>query len=460
MSAAAPAEGRVRCDHCLTDFPAREAVRETIDGAERVFCCGGCRGVFRLVSEEGLSDYYATRSLDAPGAPVGEGVPAIELSAFRDAVRREGAADEVELYVDGIRCASCVWLTERVLLRTPGVLAARVNYATHRARVRWDPSRADLAAVLSRIRAAGYGPKPWSESERAAARRTETRDLLVRLGTALFLSSQLMAYQAALYAGYFDGIDAATRRLMEWISLGLTVPVVVYSGAPFLRGAWAGLRRGAPGMDALVAIGSVTALSYSVVQMLRGGEVYFDTAAMIPTLVLVGRYVEAVAKGRASEAVARLAALVPREARRLEPGALGREERRSVPVAEIAPGDRIEIVPGERIPLDGEVARGRVRGGRVARDGRGAPGLEARGRRRDRRDREPARRPRRAGDARRGGDRPRRDRARSRGGAGGEAAPPGRRRPRGGRVRPRHAPPRRRHVRGAGACAARRSSRR
>ena len=76
---------------------------------------------------------------------------------------------------------------------------------------------------------------------------------------------------------------------MEWISLGLTVPVVVYSGAPFLRGAWAGLRRGAPGMDALVAIGSVTALSYSVVQMLRGGEVYFDTAAMIPTLVLVGR---------------------------------------------------------------------------------------------------------------------------------------------------------------------------
>src|SRR6266511_1729501 len=192
--------------------------------------------------------------------------------------------------------------------------------------------------------------EPRKSAVRAAAGRAETRDLLIRLGTALFLGSQLMIYQAALYAGYFQGIDPPTRRLMEWISLGLTLPVYLYAGAPFLRATWAGLRRGAPGMDALVAIGSGAALLYSIFQMLRGSEVYFATAAMIPTLVLVGRYVEAVAKGRASEAVARLASLAPREAR-LERGEGGREERRSVPVGEIAPGDRIEIVPGERIPL-------------------------------------------------------------------------------------------------------------
>lgn len=356
-SGAGEGGGRLRCDHCLTEFPAHEAVRDEVGGAPRVFCCTGCRGVYRLVADEGLGAYYERRRWDAPGEPVGAGA-AVDVAAFRDAVRRGEDGDEVELYVDGIRCASCVWLNERVLQRTPGVLSARVNYATHRARVRWDPAVADVATVLGRIRAAGYAPKPWTETARAAAGRAETRDLLVRLGTALFLVSQLMIYQAALYAGYFQGIDAGTRRLMEWISLGLTLPVYLYSGGPFLRATISGLRRGALGMDALVAVGSGAALVYSVWQMLRGGEVYFDTAAAIPTLILLGRYLEAAAKGRASEAVARLAALAPREARRLERGEGGAALRRAVPVSQIAPGDRIEIVPGERIPLDGVVLEG------------------------------------------------------------------------------------------------------
>ncbi len=349
---------RLVCDHCLTAVAERDAVRDEVGGATRVFCCGGCRGVYQLVQEEGLGAYYDTRSWSGPGAPIGDAAAASDLGAFRDAVRHGEGEDQVEVYVDGIRCASCVWLNERVLLRTPGVRFARVNYATHRARVRWDPAQADVEKVLGRIRAAGYQPRPWSDTEQAAARRAETKDLLVRLGTAAFLASQLMIYQAALYAGYFQGIDASTRRLMEWISLGLTLPVYFYSGAPFLRATVRGLRRLALGMDALVAIGAGAALVYSVWQMLRGGEVYFDTATMIPTLVLVGRYVEATAKGRASEAVARLARLAPNEARRLERGPDGREVRRSVPVTSIAPGDRIEIVPGERVPLDGVVVGG------------------------------------------------------------------------------------------------------
>ena len=345
------------CDHCLLEFPAREAVSADIAGKTHVFCCGGCRGVFELVHAEGLGAYYDTRRWDGPGAPVrADGVLA-DLPAFREAVRHGDGADEVEVYVDGIRCASCVWLNERLLSRTSGVTFARVNYATHRARVRWDPARADLETVLGRIRAAGYVPKPWSETEQAAARRAEAKDLLVRLGTAAFLVSQLMIYQAALYAGYFQGIDAGTRRLMEWISLGLTLPVFFYAGAPFLRATATGLRHLRFNMDSLVVFGSGAALVYSVYQMLRGGEVYFDTAAMIPTLVLVGRFVEASAKGRASEAVARLARLAPREARRIE-RADGREEPRTVAVAEIRPGDRIAVVPGERVPLDGTVLEG------------------------------------------------------------------------------------------------------
>ena len=347
----------MRCDHCLLEFPEREAVREEVGGAARVFCCAGCAAVYRVIAGERLGAFYAARRWDEPGPAATPG--GADPAAFAELLRDAGpGAVEIDLAIDGIRCASCVWLNERILSRTPGVLSARVNYATHRARVRFDPGRVGLEAVLRRIESIGYAPRPWSESEQGRARAAEEKDLLVRLGTAGFLASQLMLYTAALYAGYFQGIDPPTRRLMEWIALGLALPVFLYSGAPFLRAAWAGLRHGRLGMDSLVALGSGGALVLSVAQMLRGGEVYFDTAAMIVTLILLGRYLELRARGRASEAVARLARLAPREARVVAPGADGREERRRVQVAAIAAGERVEVVPGERVPLDGVVEEG------------------------------------------------------------------------------------------------------
>ncbi len=347
------------CDHCLLEFPEREAVRESDAGVERVFCCTGCQGIHRLIRGEGLQAFYEGRRWQEGGLAARPEDPQ-EVEAFRGAVRDgKGGQSELDLYVEGIRCASCVWLNERLLTRTPGVTFARVNYATHRARIRFDPARVELAAVLGRIRSAGYLPKPYGETEGQAAQRRETRDLLVRLGTAGFLSSQLMVITIALYAGYFQGIDAGTRRLLEWVGLGLTLPVYFYAGAPFLRNTVASLRRGRFNMDALIAIGAGAALAYSAWQMIAGGEVYLDTAAMIVTLVLVGRYVEAAAKGRASEAVARLAALQPREARLVVAGGDGATSSRPVPVADLRPGDRVEVAPGERVPADGVVREGR-----------------------------------------------------------------------------------------------------
>jgi Cu2+-exporting ATPase len=233
-----------------------------------------------------------------------------------------------------------VWLTERLLASLPGVRYARVSYAAHRARVRWDPAEVSLEAVLGRIRGAGYEPKPYSESERQRSQEAETRDLLVRLGTAFFLSTQLMIYSVALYAGYFQGIEPGLRRLLEWIALALTLPVFLYSGAPFLRSAARAVRARRFDMDSLIVLGSGAALAYSIAQMAMGGEVYFDTAAMIVTLVLTGRYVEARARGRASEAVARLGALLPATARVVGRG--------TVALAQVVVGDRVEVRPGER----------------------------------------------------------------------------------------------------------------
>jgi len=347
----------MRCDHCLLEFPEREAVREEVGGAPRTFCCAGCAGVYRLIVGEGLSRFYQGRRWDEPGPPPATG--AADPGAFEPLLREVGDGErELDLAIDGIRCASCVWLNERILSRTPGVAAARVNYATHRARIRFRPAEVELAALLRRIESIGYAPRPWSESEQGRARDAERRDLLLRLGTAAFLASQLMIYSAALYAGYFQGIDPPVRRLMEWIALGLTLPVVFYAGAPFLRAARAGLRHGRFNMDSLIALGALAALGLSLAQMARGGEVYFDTAAMIVALILAGRYLEAAAKGRASEAVARLQRLAPRQARRVALGEGGARSREQVAVEAVRPGELLEVAPGERIALDGEVVEG------------------------------------------------------------------------------------------------------
>jgi P-type Cu2+ transporter len=345
-----------RCDHCLLDFPEREAVRDVVAGAARVFCCAGCRGVYALVHAEGLAAFYDRRTWE-PWEETGPGAvnaPPPDAALFREAVREVEGGQELDFAIEGIRCASCVWLNERVLGRTAGVLAARVNYATHRARVRFDPRTIALETVLERVASVGYRPRPWSESDGARRREAEARDLLVRFGTAAFLSSQLMIYVAALYAGYFQGIDPGTRRLMEWISLALTVPVLTYAAAPFWRAAFAGARHGRASMDLLVVLGTGAAFAFSVFEMTRGGEVYFDTAAGIVTLILLGRYLEARAKGRASEAIARLAGLVPKDACVVDADGT----RRAVAVAALVPGQRVEVLPGARLPADGEVEEG------------------------------------------------------------------------------------------------------
>lgn len=341
-----------RCDHCLLDFPAREAVTAEFDGTRKVFCCNGCKGIYRLIFQEGLTSFYERRQSWSPGPSEGE---KIDPSAFVPGLRQAGGEIELDLIIDGIRCASCVWLNEKILRKTKGVASARVNYATHRARVRWRPEETDLAEILRRIASFGYSPKPYEPKLQEEEIRRMSRDLLIRFGTAAFFSSQLMLYSIALYAGYFQGMDQEMMDLFHIISLVLTTPVLFYSGWPFLKGAVRGLRHLTFNMDVLITAGSVSAYVYSVHQMLGGREVYFDTAAMIVTLILLGRYIEVTAKGRASETISRLLSLSPREARLVDRDS---SERRMTPIRAIGKGDLIEVIPGERIPLDGVVGTG------------------------------------------------------------------------------------------------------
>ncbi len=351
------------CDHCLLDVPERDALYDEIDYEKKVFCCHGCNGIYRLVHSEGLEDFYSKRRSWVPGPA--EDRP-VDRSSFLDNLRPVGDEIETDIILDGIRCASCIWLNEKVLTRTGGITYARVNYATHRARIRWNPRDIDIQVILNRIRSIGYTPKPYLPAQFEDEQKQQTRDLLLRFGTAAFFSMQLMLFSIALYAGYFQGIDERTKLLFHGISLALTTPVLFYSGWPIIRGSLQSLKNLTFTMDVLIAAGALSAYGYSILQMATGGEVYFDTAAMIITLILLGRYIEAEAKKKAAETISGLMQLSPRVARKLDNQEEHGEDtsrfqlvpRQVVPISSVIPGDLLEVIPGEKVPVDGIVISG------------------------------------------------------------------------------------------------------
>lgn len=342
------------CSHCQLAIPSGALISEKINDAEHHFCCHGCAGAYQIITGAGLSDFYRRREWQDSGVPAG----VFELDFSDDYLNRflepcEGGV-EISLLLDGIHCATCIWLIEHLLGREEGIISARVNYSNHRARVRFAPEKISAARLCATIKNIGYLPRPFSLDAAQAAQADERRTLLLRFGTAAFFSMQLMGYATALYAGYFEGMDADSRRLMQYLSAIATTPVVFYSGYPFLAGAWRGLRHRVPGMDLLISLGVLAAYFYSLAAMFMGGEVYFDTAAMIITLILLGRLLESGAKSRASGAIDRLLQLAPATAQRLTADG-GQEE---VASGALAPGELVLVRPGDHFPVDGRVEEG------------------------------------------------------------------------------------------------------
>ena len=349
------------CFHCGLPVPSADPYQGAVDGEPRSFCCAGCRAVAQAIDQAGLGDYYRQRT-EFPDRPE-ETVPAALRDAElfdREDVQRTFVRDlegtrEASLILEGITCAACVWLNERQLQQTPGVVDAQVNYTTHRARVRWDPERISLSQILARIAAIGYTAHPYDPERQEAALARERRDLLKRIGVAAMATVQLMMIAVGLYAADFYPIDDRYLAFFRWVSFALAVPVVAYSARGFFRGAWSALRRRQGSMDIPVALAlGLTFLASTWATVSGSGDVYFETMGMFVLFLLTSRFLEMSARKRAAEANESLAKLVPTMARRLNPD--GTTDW--VPVGDLRSGDRVRVVPGETLPVDGTVAEG------------------------------------------------------------------------------------------------------
>ena len=266
------------------------------------------------------------------------------------------AAVRLVLPVEGMTCASCSARVGRALSKLDGVDDANVNFATHRAAVTYDPSRVDPEALRAAVERVGYAVPEVPDDAAMHERRRVRLTRQLALATVLTVPVLLISMVPSLM---FDG--------WQWVALVLTTPVVFGSGWEFHRNAALNLIHRQVTMDTLVSIGTLTAYLWSLWALvvldaaeLHGGmrlsvtglpDVYLETAAAIVTLILLGRWFEHRAKGRSSQAIARLLELGPRTATLAD----GRE----VPVADLAVGDRIVVRPGERIPVDARVVEGR-----------------------------------------------------------------------------------------------------
>jgi len=270
--------------------------------------------------------------------------PPAAAAAVTAAVTRAGyepVLATLDLDVTGMTCASCSGRVEKALRAAPGVVSASVNLASERARVTM-AAPADAAALVAAVTRAGYGATLPEVAAAAAAPRSDLWPVLLACALALPLVVPMVLAPLGVHV-----------MLPGWLQLALAAPVQFWLGGRFYRAAWGALRAGTGNMDVLVALGTSSAFGLSLVNLWRGGDLYFEASAVVIALVLLGKRMEAMARRETGAAIRALAALRPATARLRRDGL-----ERAVPLAELALGDLVVVRPGEAIPVDGTVLEG------------------------------------------------------------------------------------------------------
>ncbi len=350
---------KIACDHCHLEFDKSVMIEDEIDGEKRYFCCKGCQGVYHLLRSEGLDTFYeklGDTKLSPASYKESEDLQKYDLEGFKKKyikVREDGLY-EIYLIIEGIHCSACVWLNEKVLHQTPGIIEATINYTNNKAKVVWDPDEIKFSQIIEKIRSIGYNAYPYDpkvQEERAVKQR---RDYYGRILVGVFATMNIMWIAIAQYVGFFTGMEGDIKNVLNIAEFVLATPTLFYSGWVYFKGAYYGIKNRFVNMDLLVATGATLAYIYSVYAMItKTGEVYFDSVTMIITFVLVGKYLEVLSKKQAVDTLDSLLGSAPTEVTVIKDG-----EKALIAVENVEVGDIIELKPGEEAVIDGVIVSG------------------------------------------------------------------------------------------------------
>jgi Cu2+-exporting ATPase len=262
----------------------------------------------------------------------------------------------LHLMVEGITCAACVWLIESVLAKEPALVEGRVNVATRRLVIRWDGPAADANRYVQRLTALGFRLIPFDPARLVSTEGAAERELLRAIAVAGFAAGNVMLFSVSVWAGGATGMGPATRDLLHWISALIALPAIAYAGRPFFRSAFAALSAGRTNMDVPISIGVLLTAGMSLFETLHSGmDAYFDSAIALLFFLLVGRFLDVRARGRARAAAENLVTLAASAVTVLTAdGTL-----RAMPPQAVPTGATVLVAAGERFGVDGRISDGR-----------------------------------------------------------------------------------------------------
>ena len=348
---------KVACDHCKLEFDEKVMIKDENDSNIKYFCCKGCQGIYHLLKNEGLDNFYeivGNNKLEPP-KELNDDLHKFDLEGFKKKyITEKDGLCEINLIIEGIHCSACVWLNEKVLHQTEGIVEAVINYTNNKAKIVWDPDTIKLSEIIQKIRSIGYNGYPYDPKIQEEKANKARRDYYSRLLVAIFATMNIMWIAIAQYTGYFTGMKSDMKNVLNIAEFVLATPTLFYTGRVYFKGAYFGLKNRFINMDVLVATGSTLAYIYSIYAMITGkGEVYFDSVTMIVTFVFVGKYLEVLSKKSAVDSMDSILGSIPTEVLVVQDG-----EKVLVPIEEIKEGDIIEIKPGDKVVIDGVVLFG------------------------------------------------------------------------------------------------------
>ena len=358
-----PAKTNGVCDLCGLALRA-EWIEGVFEDRTCHFCCTGCRQVFAiLLQAAGSADPGAFRQSDLFRKCQESGIiprsaedppppSASPEAAFAERPHSLSEGLTLALKIEDMWCPACAWLIETALARTPGVLSATCSFVSDQLRVRYDPVTTDPNRITAVIERFGYSATLPGETRDQGLRRQEW----IRFGISTFLSMNVMMLSFALYFGFFTDLSTESVASISWPMAIMSAAVVGYGGMPFFRRAWRRLTQAAFSMESLITVGALSAFGFSTLNLFTGSiHLYYDTACMLITLVLLGKLLERQAKNHVLEGLEGLLSLIPSKVRIVAGAFL---EGRFVAADRLAAGDLFRVEQDEIVAADGVVVSG------------------------------------------------------------------------------------------------------